>query len=43
MPAFGGEIELSDGNVVKFLNTCVIDIWIVILKAVMKNNPHVFL
>ena len=23
MPAFGVEIKLSDGNVVKFLNTCV--------------------
>ena len=43
MSAFGGEIELSDGNFVKFLNTCAIDAWIVILKAVMKNNPHVFL
>ena len=41
--AFGGEIELSDGNFVKFLNTCAIDTWIVILKAVTKNNPHVFL
>ena len=43
IPAFGGEIELSDGNFVKFLNICAIDTWIVILKAVMKNNPHVFL
>ena len=39
MSAFGREIELSDGNFVKFLNTSAIDTWIVILKAVMKNNP----
>ena len=43
MSAFGGEIELSNGNFVKFLNICAFDRWIVILKAVMKNNPHVFL
>ena len=43
MPAYGGEIELSDGNFVKLLDNCTIDTWIVILKAVMKNNPLVFL
>ena len=42
MPAFGGEIEPPDGNFVKIFNAFAIDTWIVILKAVMKNNPHVF-
>ena len=42
MPAFGGEIEPSDGNFVKIFNAFAIDIWIVILKAVMKNIHMLF-
>ena len=42
MPKFGGQLTENEINF-KLVKTCVVDTWIVIFMAIMKNDPLVLL